>query len=76
MIDCKIKVNEFSSSTRPGEPAEDGEMNEMTLPSRPLNHGDSPQYWIITSERGQNLCSFETWMPDEPAISNFPGRQV
>ena len=48
--------------TGPGEPPEDDEMDEMTLPSRhriqnlssgglrlstlPLGHGGSPQYWI------------------------------
>ena len=58
-------------STGPGESPEDGEMNEMTLPSRhrirnsspgclrpstlPLPHGGSPQYWIFTSERGRNI---------------------
>ena len=45
--------------TGPGEPPEDGEMNEMTLPSRhmiqhssglrpstlPLGHGGSPTIW-------------------------------
>ena len=53
--------------TGPREPPEDGEMNEMTLPSRhriqhsspgslrsgtlPLGQGCSPQYWISTSEQ-------------------------
>ena len=57
--------------TGPGEPPEDGDMNEMPLPSRyrirnsspgglrpstlPLCHGGCPQYWIITSERGRNI---------------------
>ena len=58
----------------PWEPPEDGEMNEMTLPSRhrirnsspgglrpstlPLVHGGSSQYWIFTSERGRNILFF------------------
>ena len=55
------------------EPPEDSVMNEMTLPSRiwnsnlggprpstlPLCHGGSPQYWIITSERGRNIVKLE-----------------
>ena len=57
--------------TGAGEPSEDGEMNEVTLPSRhmirnsspgrltpstlPLGHGGSSQYWIFTSERGRNI---------------------
>ena len=57
--------------TATGEPPEDGEMNEMALPSRHrarnsssgglrpsmflLCHGDSQQYWIITSERERNI---------------------
>ena len=63
--------------TGPGELPEDGEMNEMTLPSwhrirnsspgglmpstLPLGHGSSPQYWIFTNEQGRNICFFETW---------------
>ena len=55
--------------TGPGEPPEDGEMNEMTLSSRhrirnsspgglrpstlPLGHGGSPQYWLCDN----NNCS-------------------
>ena len=50
---------------------EDGDMNEMTLPSRhrirnsnpgglmpstlPLGHGGSPEHGIFTSERGRNV---------------------
>ena len=50
----------------------DGEMNEMTLPSRHrirnsstllLGHESSPRYWIITSERGRNLLLLWTWSP-------------
>ena len=49
--------------TGPGEPPEDGDMNEMTLPFRhiihnstlPLGHRGSPQYRIFTSERRRNI---------------------
>ena len=57
------------------EPHEDGEMNEMTLPSRhrirnsspgclrpstlPLGHGGSPQYEIFTRERGKHFGSLK-----------------
>ena len=55
--------------TGPGQPPEDVEMNEMTLPSRhrirksnllrqstlSLGHGGSPQYSIFMSERGRNI---------------------
>ena len=57
--------------TGPGEPPEEGEINEMTLPSRhrtrnsspgglrpstlPLGHRGSPQYWIFTSEGEGNI---------------------
>ena len=60
----------------PEEPPEDGEMSEMTLLSRhrirnscpgglrpstlPLGNGGSSQYGIFTSERGRNICSFQT----------------
>ena len=59
--------------TGPGGPPEDGEINEMTLPSRhmirnsgprglvtstlPLGHGGSPQYWITASEREETFVS-------------------
>ena len=58
-------------STGQGETPEDGEMNEITLPSRHrirnshpggmgpsslrLGHGGSPQYWIFTSEQRRNF---------------------
>ena len=56
--------------TGPGPRPDDGEMNEITMPSRhsiqnsypggmrsstlPIGHGGSPQYRIFTSERGRN----------------------
>ena len=58
----------------PGGPPEDGEMNEMTLPSRhrirnsnsgglrpsslPLGPGGSSLYWIFTNEQGRNILLF------------------
>ena len=66
--------------TGPGKLPEDGEMNEMALPSRhrilnlspdglwpstlSLGHGGSPQYWIFTSERRRNFCFSGTWRPE------------
>ena len=60
-----------SYKTGPGEPPADGEMIEMTPPSRfwiqnlipgglrpstlPFGHVGSPQYWIITSKSGRNI---------------------
>ena len=57
---------------RVGQPPDDGEMNEMTLPSRhrirnsnrgclrpntlPLVHGGSTHYWIFTIEGMKHLC--------------------
>ena len=57
--------------TGPGEPLEDGEMNEMTLPpdtgfeglrpsTLPLGHGASLQYQIFTSEREETFFFFES----------------
>ena len=61
--------------TGPGEPPEDGEMNEMTLSSRHriwnlspgglrpstllLGHGGSPQYWLRPLE--QKRVYFQSW---------------
>ena len=71
------------------EPPEDGEMNEMTLPSRhrirnsspgglrPSEHRRSPQYWIFTSKRRRNFffwnLNARAWF--EPAITDIPSRQ-
>ena len=65
-------------NTGPGEPPEDDEMNEMTLPFRhrirnsnagglrlsslPLIPWGSPQNWIFMSEQRRNI--FKTWMPE------------
>ena len=64
-LDCKNEMNlcVHVGYTGPGEPPEDGEMNEMTLSSRhrirnsspgglrpstlPLGHGGSPQYLLL-----------------------------
>ena len=62
--------------TGPGEPPEDGEMNEMTLPSkhrtrnsspggpRPstllLGHGGSPQYCVSHVDGEETFCFFQT----------------
>ena len=64
------------NKTGQGEPPEDGEVNEMTLPSRhvirnsslgglrpstlPVGHGGSPQYYIVSSKRRRNICFFDT----------------
>ena len=75
--------------TLPREPPEDGQMNEMTLPSKhrirnlnpgglspstlPLGHGGPPQYWIFTSER----WNLNVRAGYEPAIAiDFPSRQL
>ena len=74
--------------TGPEEHPEDGEMNEMTLPSRqktrtssrgvlspstlPLVHWGSPQYWIFTRERGSNISFLENLK----AIVGFEQRQA
>ena len=56
------------------EPPEDGDMNEVTLPSKhmirnlallvcstlTLAHGGCPQYSIFTIEQGGNILLFET----------------
>ena len=63
----------------PGEPPEDGEMDEMTLPFRhrirdsspcslrssslPLCDGGSSQYLIFMSGK-ETFCFFETWRPE------------
>ena len=60
--------------TGPGEPPEDGEMNEMTLPSRhriqnsspgglrtstlPPGHAGSPQYWVSHVIEEETFVSF------------------
>ena len=60
----------------PGEPPEDGEMNEMILPHRhrirnsnpgdlrtstlPLGHGGSPQYWVLRVDGEEHICFFQT----------------
>ena len=70
-IDVEIIINQIQHEHDPEEPPEDGEMNEMTLPSRhrhrnsspggvrpstlPLSHRSSPQYLIFTSERRKNI---------------------
>ena len=64
------------SKTGPGEPLEDGEMNEMTLPSRhrirnsspgglrpstlPLGHGGFPQYWVSHVDGEETFSFFQT----------------
>ena len=77
---------------RPGESPQDGEMNEMTQPSKdrirnsspgslrsitlPLCQGGSPQYLIFTSERGKTFCFFETWRPEWGSNPRFPTFQA
>ena len=62
--------------TGPGEPHEDGEMNEITLSSRhriqnsspgglrpstiPLGHGGSPQYGLSHVDGEETFCFFQT----------------
>ena len=36
----------------------------LRLSTLPLGHRSSPQCCIFTSERGRNICVFETWMPE------------
>ena len=50
-----------------GEPPEDGEMVEMTLPSRhrrsstlPLGHGGSHNSELLRVSGGDSFCSFKT----------------
>ena len=77
--------------TGPGKSPDDGEMNQMTLPSRhripsgvrpstlPLGHGGSQQHWIFTSARWRNiffLWNLKAGVGFEPAISDFPSRQL
>ena len=53
-----------------------GGLRPSTLP---LGHGDSPQYWIFTSERRRYiwfLWNLEARVGDEPAISDYPNRQL
>ena len=68
-------------STGPRELPEDGEMNEVTLPSRHKIRNSSPgglrpstsQHWIFTSEREETSSFFETCMPERcsnPRSSN------
>ena len=44
----------------------------------PLGHGDSPQHLIFTSERfvSLKLEGQSPWVGFEPAISDFPSRQL
>ena len=66
--------------TGPWEPPEDGEMNEMTLPSKhmivnsssgglrrctlPLGHRGFPQYCMVASDRGKSILFLEIWRPE------------
>ena len=82
-----LKVN---ITPLPGEPPEDNEMNEITLPSRhrirnsslcmlPLGYGGSPQYLTFTSERGENILLFRNLnvrVGFEPAITDFPSHSL
>ena len=78
--------------TGPGETPEDGETDEMTLPSRhriqnsnpcglrprslPLDHRGSPQYLFFTSERGKNILFFKTYMPERCRTPRYPTFQA
>ena len=53
-----------------------GGLRPSTLP---LGHGSSPQYYFFMSERGRNmlfLWNLKARVGFEPAISDFPSRQV
>ena len=42
----------------------------------PLGHGGSPRYWILTSERGETFCSFETRIPKQGTSPRSPTFQA
>ena len=76
----------------PRKPSEDGEMKEMTLPSRqriqnsspgslrastlPLDHRGSPQYWILRVSGEEAFCFFKTWMLDRGLKQRSPTFQA
>ena len=81
----------YIGETGPGKPPEDGEINEMTLPSRHRICNSGPgglrpstlprgphNYCIITTDRRRNilfLWNLKAGVGCKPAISDSPSRQ-